>query len=72
MVVPPDSRYYVHASTHAARAQQEYLIDLAEGRRERPSTSVRDGAQGGRTLPWSVAITILVALTGVALWVILR
>lgn len=28
-MVVPDSRYYVHASTQAAKAQQEYLRDIA-------------------------------------------
>ncbi|HEV8593958.1 MAG TPA: hypothetical protein VGR51_00300 [Thermoplasmata archaeon] len=29
MAVAPDSRYYVHTSTHAARAQQQYLLEEA-------------------------------------------
>ena len=41
MAVAPDSRYYVHASTHAAKAQQQYLVDQAGPPQARAASSAR-------------------------------
>jgi uncharacterized protein involved in exopolysaccharide biosynthesis len=72
MAVAPDSRYYVHASTHAAKAQMEYLKDFANERPARPSQTTREGTRRDLRRAWWIALTIIVVLLGVAVWAFSR
>lgn len=67
MPIGPDSRYYVHASTRAAHAQQEYLVEEANLRA--PSTA-RAKAQlfDLRTDSW-VVVAVIALLGTIALLV---
>ena len=65
MAVAPDSRYYVHASTQAARAQQEYLRGEAEPS-ALPQTQGRTSAFDLRT-DWWIVLAILGLVAGMTL-----
>ncbi len=70
MGVPPES--FMNASTHAGKAQMEYLKEFAKGRPARPSQTIREGTRGDLGRAWWIAVAILVALLGVAVWAFSR
>ena len=54
----PDSRYYVHASTQAANAQQRYLVEQSV-----PATARDHGRSGSRWLDLRTDWWILIAIS---------
>jgi len=65
VAVAPDSRYYVHASTHAAHAQQEYLVQEAGGSKLPASTSTKGPWFNLRT-DWWIVIALIALMAFVA------
>lgn len=53
----PDSRYYVHASTQAAHAQQDYLVE--EGAPRLPSRAHAKARMFDLRTDWWIVLTII-------------
>ena len=70
MGVPPE--YFAHASTHAGKAQMEYLREYANERPARPSHTTREGTRRDLGRVWWIAIAVIVVLLGVAVWAFSR
>jgi len=68
----PDSSHMAHASTHAGKAQMEYLQDYATARPARPSQTIREKTRRNLGRAWWIAIAIIVALLGIAVWAFSR
>ena len=69
MAVAPDSRYYVHASTHAAKMQQQYLVDQAGLPQARPASSSRERWLDLRT-DWRIVLAVFALAAGLYLLVV--